>query len=256
MTQNQINYAKHIEQQRHNLATESQDVASLAETTRSNKAREKETHRSNRSNERETKRSNKTRERETKRHNKATELTANKTLTEQNRHNLADEGIRRDTNTETNRHNLATENLTNKQIDTGLLQSRIAADATTTAASISAAAAKYAADLNKAAQDLRTKMDYVTNTNKTRSQEQIAADNRASNEAINALNRMQQAINNNDKNAIENARLDIERRKQEVEAAYKRGELSNDIANTLIRALEAAWKTSTDAYNALSRSRR
>lgn len=256
MTQNQINYAKHIEQQRHNLANETQDAANLAETARSNQVREKETHRANRVGERETKRSNKAREKETRRHNKATELNANQTLTEQNRHNLADEGIRRDTNVETNRHNLATESLTNKQIDTGLLQSKISADATTTAASISAAATKYAADLNKAAQDLRTKMDYVTNTNKTRSQEQIAADNRASNESIAALNRMQQAIQNNDRNAIENAKLDIERRKQEVEAAYKRGELSNDIANTLLRALEGAMKTSNDALHALSKQRR
>lgn len=96
MTQNQIAYQAHLENQR------------------ANKARETETHRSNIANEEETKRSNIAREAETNRSNVAREI-------ETNRSNLAKE-------TETNRSNLANEMLKATEIETKSRDTRYTAD--------------------------------------------------------------------------------------------------------------------------------
>ena len=96
MTQNQIAYQAHLENQR------------------ANKAREAETHRSNIANETETRRSNLARETETYRSNVARE-------TETNRSNLAKE-------TETNRSNLANEMLKATEIQTRSDDTRYTAD--------------------------------------------------------------------------------------------------------------------------------
>lgn len=96
MTQNQIAYQAHLENQR------------------ANKARETETHRSNIANERETNRSNLAKEAETNRSNIARE-------TETNRSNVAKE-------TETNRSNLANEMLKATEISTRSDDTRYTAD--------------------------------------------------------------------------------------------------------------------------------
>lgn len=96
MTQNQIAYQAHLENQR------------------ANKARETETHRSNIANETETKRSNLAKEAETNRSNVAKEI-------ETNRSNVARE-------TETNRSNLANEMLKATEISTRSEDTRYTAD--------------------------------------------------------------------------------------------------------------------------------
>jgi hypothetical protein len=73
MTQNQINYWKFKEDQRHNLAQESHNERSLNEQVRSNVAKESETRRSNLAHESETNRSNVAREMEANRSNLASE---------------------------------------------------------------------------------------------------------------------------------------------------------------------------------------
>lgn len=80
MTSNQINYAVHLENVRHNVQQE-------GETKRSNLAREAETNRSNLVNEGETKRHNLAQESETKRHNLFGEDIATNTLEETKRSN-------------------------------------------------------------------------------------------------------------------------------------------------------------------------
>lgn len=73
MTENQLRYLAHQENVRHNLATEGHNVNVLAETARSNLAKEGETHRANVAHETETNRSNVRKETEQKRHNLVTE---------------------------------------------------------------------------------------------------------------------------------------------------------------------------------------
>lgn len=75
MTRNQIEYRAHLENVRHNLATEGEtnrsNVARETETNRSNLASEKETNRSNVAREVETHRANTTKEAELERNNRA-----------------------------------------------------------------------------------------------------------------------------------------------------------------------------------------
>lgn len=75
MTRNQIEYRAHLENVRHNIATEGEtersNVAREMETNRSNLAREKEENRSNVAREVETHRANTTKEAELERNNRA-----------------------------------------------------------------------------------------------------------------------------------------------------------------------------------------
>lgn len=100
MTSNQVAYAAHLEDVRHNTVSEQ-------ETERSNKAREAETSRHNQ-----------VWEQETSRHNQVVEQQGWASLEETNRHNLATEDIgrqqvdfQRANLRETVRHNAASENL-------------------------------------------------------------------------------------------------------------------------------------------------
>lgn len=144
MTHNQIEYAKHLENVRHNTVseqeTERSNRATLSETSRHNVAFEQETHRSNvvnenealrshlavetethRSNvakEQETQRSNIAKETETHRANLATELWRNQSLAETVRSNRASESLKAEQNAisrssvaETARHNAQLESL-------------------------------------------------------------------------------------------------------------------------------------------------
>lgn len=83
MTSNQIEYAKHTENVRHNLATEKLGSGNLTETVR---------------------------------HNVATEKLGSGNLAETTRHNVASEGISSGNLDELRRHNLVTEGLTSQQI--------------------------------------------------------------------------------------------------------------------------------------------
>lgn len=84
MTQNQINYAAHLENVRSHVSNEQ-------ETKRANQAREFETNRSNLANEQETKRHNLASENETKRHNLFGESIQTQTLEETKRSNRVNE---------------------------------------------------------------------------------------------------------------------------------------------------------------------
>lgn len=126
MTQNQINYQKHLEDIRSNVARETENI-------RANKAREEETRRSNLANEYLTG----SRDAETARANKAREQ-------ETNRSNLAKE-------IETNRSNLANESLKSQQIRTESADKRYVAE-------VNAEASRYAADQGYAS---RTDAAYI-----------------------------------------------------------------------------------------------
>lgn len=91
MTRNQIEYQKHLEQQRSNRAQEALTGRSIDEQVRSNQARESENYRSNLARETENTRSNQARERETFRHDVNTEILTAGLNAETARSNLARE---------------------------------------------------------------------------------------------------------------------------------------------------------------------
>lgn len=140
MTQNQINYQRHLEDVRSNTARE-------AENIRSNRAREEETKRANLANEYLTS----SRDAETARANLAREQ-------ETNRSNLARE-------IETNRSNLSNEYLKSQQIRTESADRRYGAE-------LSADASKYAADRGY---ESRTDSAYINKYGITPNSAKVAA---------------------------------------------------------------------------------
>lgn len=114
MTANQINYQRHLEDQRSHMKNEELTRDRDAESKRANLAREIETNRANLAREAETYRNNIATEGETRRSNLAREI-------ETNRANLAREQ-------ETSRSNLESERLKEKGIDVGSEDSRYASD--------------------------------------------------------------------------------------------------------------------------------
>lgn len=132
MTKNQIEYQKHLEQTRANIARESETNRAnlageqlrgqeLAETSRHNVVTEGETERSNRTKEAEAQRSNLAKEAETYRKNTASEAIAKQqvalgysTLAETESHNAATEQVQKYAALEQHRSNLAQELETNR----------------------------------------------------------------------------------------------------------------------------------------------
>lgn len=163
MTQMQVDWAKHLEQTRHDQAgeqethranvtaekenirshkaTESIQKSANKETKRANKSREKETHRSNKAQESLTKQAQK----ETKRHNKAGEIQAKDDLAERKRAAI-----------EANKTTIQSAQISAKgRTDSAA----ITANANMTSAQISAEAAKYAADRNKESAIIKANAD-------------------------------------------------------------------------------------------------
>lgn len=205
MTKNQIAYAQHMEQSRHNLAGE-------LETNRSNLARETETHRSNKANEKETKRSNKAREKETHRSNLANEALGNRNASENERANRAREN-------ETNRSNLANEALTGASIAAGIHNAQTSAAAQRYAADSSAAASRYASDTNAA----NVEKQIYSNEQQTKWKNQVSLiinDNNASNEA--KANSIKQEAN-------------------EIQSAYNQGKLTLEAFKQVSDLINRTW---------------
>lgn len=103
MTRNQIAFAEHKENKRHNQELERQGRSGLSETHRANVAKESENYRSNVAREQENLRSHLINEAETRRSNLAQEdlshyrnVTDRVRLGEQNRANVANEDLKRD----------------------------------------------------------------------------------------------------------------------------------------------------------------
>lgn len=105
MTRNQIAYFEAKEKQRANLRSEEQRQQELAETSRSNLAKEKENYRSHVASETETNRSNLAREAEAYRTNRANEFLVGQRNAETQRSNLATEAINREKNAITASYN-------------------------------------------------------------------------------------------------------------------------------------------------------
>lgn len=153
MTANQINYLKAREEGRHNVRMEelsdegnrinlinantrmreadtSALVANLrsrelAETVRSNLAREAETQRSNMAREYENYRSNVEAQNEIRRANLASESIRTQQVYETQRANLVSEGLEQSRQAETERHNAASEQLSSSSTRAGVLSSLI-----------------------------------------------------------------------------------------------------------------------------------
>lgn len=237
ITANQIAYAAHLENSRHNVAAE-------AETNRSNVAREGETFRHNVVTESETERSNKAREKETKRSNKATERLGKRTLKETKRHNLSTESLEARKQTESERHNRQAEQ---NQIDTAWLS----ANASIISAQISAAArveaARLAAQTNlaiQAARDEVARLDReqreAANKRDNKTKKQIQDSINYLNDSIAAADRYQRAVENTNQKNIDRAKNDLERIRVEVDKAYKQGKIGIDAIEAFNRIMQSS----------------
>lgn len=264
MTQNQINFMNAVETNRHQLATENQAKLDLVEQSKHNRATElnanqtlSELNRHNLATEGATIKANK----EQRRHNKATEK-------ETSKHNRKTEKQGDVDLVERGRHNLATENLTSQDIEAKKYVADRSANASIQSASISAEAAKYSADAHAAAtkyaanigaamDKYRADIDAATqkykNVNDNRTKTQIANDDRESRNVQAMLNRAQQTIKDRNAEAIEKQRIELENKKLDIERKYKRGQLTNEYANTMLRGLNEAIRNSLDAANTLRR---
>lgn len=133
MTQNQINYARIVEDRRHNLATERQSAIELAETQR---------------------------------HNVYSEGVSNRSLTEQGRHNLATESLSWYGAQETARHNLRSEDLNwyiaPSQVSSNYAQGdRASAAANLDRERAAIVSAQYELEAEKVRNDLYTKLQQL-----------------------------------------------------------------------------------------------
>lgn len=168
MTNNQLTYQKNLETERSNRAQEELGRNQLAETVRSNMARETETSLHNRITERETERANRANEEHQKnslaesiRHNQVTE-------TETARHNQVTEQQTYVQLAESERHNRASENLSQQSVNASIY-----------GAQLSAAASRYATDTNAANMAAQIQANKEINEAKIQSAERINTDNAA-----------------------------------------------------------------------------
>lgn len=207
MTKNQIEYQKHVETGRHNLATE------------------QETHRSNVANELETHRHSYATEQETGRHNLATEKQARKELRENKRSHKVNEKLGFSTLAEQARHNMATENqaATNAEINKYL--GELGAATSVATANISASAAKYAAELSAAAS-------------------KYASDTSHNNTIVNNLTKESQAIADRiQRGKFKDIDKDLKLLQMKLDAAKVKGDISIGMYNAFSRSVTELLKS-------------
>lgn len=210
MTTVQVEYAQHVENARHNVASE-------VEANRHNVVTEKEAHRAAVKKEKQTTRSLKLESkkvREQKRHNKVTEKQTDRSQTEIERANRANES-----------------------------NSRYAADTSAagrvTAATISAEASKYAADTSAEVQryiaelrDYQAKLDReaanARNSQNAATNIKITNANNFTKEVINSANIAQQAIAQSDKRKHDQALERLEKERNEIQEAYNNDRITQE----------------------------
>lgn len=238
MTTDQVEYAKHLEQSRHNQVGEKEtarsNLAQEEETAKHNRNTEAETVRSNLANEKERHRSNKANEKETKRANKAKE-------NEQNRSNLANEAIAKE-NQEVN-----------KQIAIINAQGRIES------AKVQAAANKYIAEQQIEANKYLKQIDQQIASGKNLTTRQEGAMNRSFNATQKELDRATQIFQTiTDANVkysaqeIEKSKLALEKEKAKVDKKYKEGQLKKWQHDTIINYIKAAQHQIDGMSNSIS----
>lgn len=264
MTTNQIEFAKMTEQGRHNLATEAEtnrnNVVVSTETNRHNLATEGEANRSNLAKEnqlrnelKESKRHNKAGEKENRRHNKVGEQQGYMTIAETNRHNVA-------TETEANRSNLAKEANDRYATDVGYQSSvdsaSINAASRVAAANISAEASKYATDVGNINTRLHEMAENSRNADRNATTKQVAEMQDATKRAEGYAERLQNAILSGDQNNVNRQKNAIDRFRAQIDAKYKKGDLSLRQANTLKDILRDLSKTSNEAAGTLMKKGR
>lgn len=235
MTTVQVAYAEHLEQGRHNVATEQ-------EANRHNVVTEAEQGRSNLENERIKRASNKierSKVKETKRYNKVQERQKDRELTERERANRASEA--------NSRH------ATDTNASTAIQTAQIQADSHVAAATIAANVSKEIAVLNDWREKLKTDAANARNANDNATAKAIAKANNYVKEAIASADRLQRAYEASNHHEVDSAMVEIQRIRNQIQKDYNNGKLKIEAYEAIIGTLDdlmAAAKTAAAALAA------